>query len=158
MADQRKDNLTNPFLDNLRVNIKIKKSAKLVSRGEPIQTVNTITGEVSQGMYSAIVKEKTTERDRFVKIYPEGCKVFNTLSKKATSVLWYFISVIGYSDTVALNMKIVKEFTGYDTDKSIYMAISELKEKNIIANHYRNGIYYINPLYFYRGHRIKLLD
>lgn len=158
MSDQRKNNLTNPFLDDLRCNIKLKKSTKLVSRGELIETINTMTGEVSQGMYSAIVKEKTSETDRFVKIYPEGSKVFNTLSKKSASVLWYFISVMGYGDTVALNMKKVKEFTGYNTDKSIYMAISELKEKKIIANHYRNGIYYINPLYFYRGHRVKLLE
>lgn len=158
MADRRKENLTNPFIDDLRTNIKIKNSLKLISRGDLIETVNVATGEVNSGVYSAIVKEKKSEQDKFVKIYPEGCKVFNTLSKNATSVLWYFISVIGYGDTVALNMKKVKEFTGYNTDKSIYTAISELKEKNIIANHYRNGIYYINPLYLYKGQRYKLLE
>lgn len=158
MAYQKRDNLTNPFIEDLRVNIKTKKSARLISRGDPIETINMYTGEVSQGMYSAILKDKVIEKDKFVKIYPEGCQVFNTLSKNATSVLWYFISVVGYGDTVALNMKKVKEFTGYNTDKSIYTAISELKDKNIIANHYRNGIYYINPVYFYKGYRIKLLE
>lgn len=152
----RIDKTENPFIENL-YDIKTRTKNIIAKKGQVVDTVDRETGEIQSKYYDALVFPKVVDPTSFVKLYPSSYDVFKTLSKPATMMLWYFLSNLGYGDTVALNVAKAKEFTGYSSDKSIYNAISELKKADVIANHYRNSIYFVNPILFYRGQRMKLL-
>lgn len=157
MAEKRSNNKTNPFIPEL-YDIKMKSRIRVAKKGGMVDTVDRETGEIRSGFYQALITEKKYDSEKFIKVYPQGLDVMLKLSKSASITLKYFLSKLGYGDTVALNMKEAMKYTGYENAKTIYSAISELKKENVLANHYRNGIYYINPTMFYRGIRLKLIE
>lgn len=153
----RKNKTDNPFIKRL-YDVEMKTRVVVSKKGQMLDVIDRETGEVQTKYFEALASVKKTERTNFVKIYPLAYSAFKELSRPATLMLWYFLSNLGYGDTVALNMTKAKKFTGYNSDKSIYNAITELKKAEIIDNHYRNGIYFINPMLFYRGQRMKLIE
>lgn len=92
-----------------------------------------------------------------VNITISALNLFKSLSTRGKMVLLYLLSELDYKDYVTFNMDRAKEFTGYTSETGIYLGISELKENKIIANHYRNGYYWINPLLIYKWNRLKLI-
>lgn len=153
----KRDKVVNPFISGL-YDVKTRSKVVVSKKGEMLDIVDKETGEIQTKYFEALASVKKIDQTSFVKLYPTSYDIFKTLSKSATMMLWYFLSNLGYGDTVALNVSKAKEFTGYESDKSIYSAISELKKANIITNHYRNSIYFVNPTLFYRGQRMNLID
>ena len=152
----RESNESNPFIGGLQ-NLKTGTRTAVCAKGNIVSMVDDDTGEIKGRGYNAVIREKQYDSERFVKMYSAGRKALPNLSVAATRILWFIIDHMGYDDTVTLNMaKLMKE-TGYKSKAAIYRAISELKDNNIIANAYQNGIYYINPTMFYRGNRLKLI-
>lgn len=152
----REYNDSNPFLSNLQ-NLKTGTKMAVCARGNAVSMVDEDTGEIRGHGYNAVIREKQYDSERFVKMYSSGRKVLPKLSVAATRILWFIIDHMGYDDIITLNMAKIKKVTGYKSDAAIYRAVSELKRYNVLANAYRNGVYYINPTMFYRGNRLKLI-
>lgn len=151
------DKSDNPFIKHL-YDVKLRSKLVLASKGKNVDILNKQTGEIDTKYFEALATYKHSDSTVFVKLYPDAYDVFKKLSKGATLMLWYFMSRLNYEDTVLFDIDRAKEFTGYSSNKTIYKAITELKNNDIIANHKRNGMYYINPMLFYRGHRMRLIN
>ncbi|NDV68624.1 replication/maintenance protein RepL [Dysgonomonas sp. 25] len=151
----KKFNENNPFIGYLD-SLKLGTRTAVCARGNTVSMVDEDTGEIRGHGYNAVIREKQYDSERFVKMYAAGRKVLPKLSAAATRILLFIIDHMGYDDIITLNMAKAKKETGYKSDAAIYRAISELKKHNVLANAYRNGIYYINPTMFYRGNRLKL--
>lgn len=149
-------NLTNPFMEDMQ-NLKTGTKTAVCAKGQAVSLVDDDTGEVKGRGYNAVIKERPYDREQFVKIYGKGRAVLPLLSVSATKILWFLIDCLGYDDVVILNMDKAKRITGYKSETVIYRAIAELKKYKIIANAYQNGLYYINPVMFYRGNRLRLI-
>lgn len=149
-------NYKNPFISGI-YDIKTGVKTSVCAKGEVVSLVDNNTGEIKGQGFNAVVKERQYDSERFVKIYATGREVLPKLSMAGTRVLWFLISVMGYDDVITLDLQKAKKETGYKSDAVIYRAITELKGYEIIANAYRNGLYYINPQMFYRGNRLKLI-
>lgn len=154
MASIRKNNRQNPFIPGL-YSVRPRVRTSVVSRSDAM--VITSDGEIQDGCYKAILRENRIDSDDFIKIYPSMLQILSNLSQKAIKVLCYLLSKTDYKDYVSFNIAQARDFTGYRSDTSVYVGISELKAKKIIADHYRQGCYYVNPLYFFRGNRLKLI-
>lgn len=150
---RKKGNKSNPFLSGL-YNIKSRRVKYLDAvKGMAISE----DGEIMNDCFAGRLNEKSVETSDFIKIFPPAWDKFKGLSTRGKMVLFYLLSELDYRDYVAFNMSKAKDFTGYTSDTGIYLGISELKDKKIIASHYRNGYYWINPLLIYKGNRMKLL-
>lgn len=145
----------NPFVKDL-YSVKTKNRQSVIANGSVVDVVDTKTGEVQTG-YNAVNRMRLFDAEGFIKLYPAGLIVFGELSSRAQKVLLYFLSELKYEDTVCFALDNCKEYTGY-TDKShIYKAISELKDRGVIASSYKPKHFFINPLMFYRGDRLRLI-
>jgi len=150
---RKKGDKTNPFLSGL-YNIKSRRSRSIYAiKGMAVSS----DGEIMNDCFTGRVNEKHVETSDFIKIFPPAWKEFKTLSARGKMILFYLLSELDYKDYVSFNISKAKEFTGYTSDTGIYLGISELKKRGIIASHYRNGYYWINPTYFYKGNRTKLI-
>lgn len=149
-------NQTNPFIEAIQ-DLKTNVRTAVCAKGRTVSLVDEDTGELKGKGFNAVIREKQYDTGRFVKLYAEGREVLGKLSVPATKVLWFLIDSMGYDDVISLNMKKAKKVTGYKSEAVIYRAIAELKLHNVLANAYRNGLYFINPSMFYRGNRLKLI-
>lgn len=152
----KKSNPINPFAE-LLYEIKTRVRPSYFAKGETVSVVDDDTGEIRGRGFNAVIHEKHIDTERFVKLYAKGYEVLPKLSIPASKVLWFLIRYLGYDDVITLNMDKALKETGYKSEAVIYRAISELKKHDIIANAYRNGMYYVNPTMFYRGNRLKLM-
>lgn len=152
----KKLNYTNPFIESV-YEVKTRVRPSYFAKGETVSVIDDSTGEIKGRGFNAVVHEKQIDTERFIKLYSKTYEILPLLSMSATKLLWFMLRSLGYDDVISLNMDNAKKVTGYKNDAVIYRALSELKKHNIIANAYRNGLYYINPTMFYRGNRLKLL-
>lgn len=145
----------NPFLEGL-YSVKTKTRQSVIANGGAVDVLDPKTGEYETG-YNTVNRQRMFDADGFVKLYPAGIEAMGQLSVKAKGVLLYLLSELKYEDTVYFVLNKCKSYTGY-TDKShIYKAISELKDRKVIASSDRPKYFFINPLMFYRGDRLKLI-
>lgn len=152
---QRKTELPNPFIsaDTFK-----PKSRQKITPNKGSNEVYNADGEIHTGVIGFVSPPKPYDSYRFTKVYREGWKIMAELSVPALKVLFYFISVMDYSDTVEFNIHKCIKFTGYKDSATIYRSIKELKEKSILADTNIPKIFFINPLLIYRGDRLKLLN
>jgi hypothetical protein len=155
MAKYTETEARNPFLGGL-YSVKTKNRQSVIANGGVVDVVDTKTGEVQTG-FNMVSRMRLFDAEGFIKLYPAGLVVFGGLSARAQKVLLYFLSELKYEDTVYFVLNRCKSYTGY-TDKShIYKAISELKDREVIAPSDKPKYFFINPLMFYRGDRLKLI-
>ena len=145
----------NPFSEGL-YSIKTKTRQSIIASGGTVDVVDTKTGEVQTGL-NTVSRQRLFDAENFIKLYPAGVMVLGKLSNRAENVLMYFLSELKYEDTVHFVLNKCMSYTGY-TDKShIYKAITELKGVEVIAASGKPKFFFINPLMFYRGDRLKLI-
>lgn len=155
MAKPINANIGNPFLEGL-YSVKTKNRQSVIANGGMVDVVDTKTGEVQTG-FNMVSRMKLFDAEGFIKLYPAGLVVFGCLSSRAQKVLLYFLSELKYEDTIHFVLNKCKSYTGY-TDKShIYKAISELKASGVISISDKPKYFFINPLMFYRGDRLRLI-
>lgn len=155
MAEGNNTELRNPFLEGL-YSVKTKNRQSVIADGGIVDVVDTNTGEVQKG-FNMISRVKPFDAEGFIKLYPAGLLMLGDISSKAQRVLLYFLSEMKYDDSVCFDLNKCKAYTGY-TDKShVYKAIHELKNRGVIAPSDKAKYYFINPLLFYRGDRLKLI-
>lgn len=155
MGKKSEVQVNNPFSEGL-YSIKTKTRQSIIASGGTVDVVDTKTGEVQTGL-NTISRQRLFDAENFIKLYPAGVMVLGKLSSRAENVLMYFLSELKYEDTVHFVLNKCMSYTGY-TDKShIYKAITELKSLEVIAASDKPKFFFINPLMFYRGDRLKLI-
>ena len=110
--------------------------------------------------------ERTTKRitqklividpDRFVKVYVGNIRMFIDMSRSAMQVLFYIIENLKQkSDEVYLYIPYVKEAIECKVVKTVYNALNELIDADVIAKAVEHDKWYINTCIIYNGNRIK---
>lgn len=151
---QRKTDLPNPFISI--DNFKPKARQKIIPNKGSNEVYNE-DGEIHKGVIGFVTPPKIYDSYRFIKFYKDGLIAMDELSEAGLKVLRYILNIMDYSDTVSFDIRECEKFTKYKQRTHIYKAIRELKEKNILADTDIPRVFFINPLMFYKGDRLKLL-
>ena len=111
------------------------------------------TGEVNK----IVLKEKV-DSDKCTKIYTKAAYRVNIFSLPTPSkilYLWFIYVLAPGKDYIYLNKKLYMQESGISSINTIKTALSGLIDNKIIALSPVKDHYYINPLYFYSGSRVK---
>ena len=142
---------TNPFMIELKGKMFLQPRANMIiAKGENI--VNTETGEVLKDN-TLIGRRKVVDKSQFAKIYASEIGILYELSKTAQNVFLYLTKIMDYDNKALFHY--AKDFKklGYKTEVSCLKGLRELLTKNIIAPHYINGVYWMNPTIVCKGER-----
>ena len=147
------ENRENPFIPNLIIpkgkkNVVIAKSDKMLMSRE--------SGEVDEETLF-IAAKKEVDKEQFVKIFLSNVQALFDLSKSTLKVFSYLASVAEYGDRIIFDLERCKEYTSYNSKQTIYRAMAELLNAEVIARTSMNNIFFINPQIFYKGDRIVLM-
>lgn len=149
--------MDNPFINEL-YDLKTSKKDVTVADGGMMEVTDTKTGQVVTAAMR-FIQEKRMDNSYFVKEFPAGMFVLSELSACARLVVVYIkLALVFQSDVFVFDTKKCMEVTGITDKFRIYRAIRELKDKEVIAGTGKPKTYFINPLMFFRGDRIKLLN
>ena len=144
----------NPFIKDI-LNLKLRKKTISISRN-PEMAINE-HGEYIGDKFM-IVKRKV-DKDEFVKVFKDQLAVIFELTRTAQKVLTYFIKVLGVNkDFVVFDINKAKEYSGLSSKASIYLGLSELIQKQVIAKSYLTQIYFINPTILFNGDRLVVIN
>lgn len=154
---------TNPFLDF----VEIKNKDKMIFAKTDSQALNTTTGEIMGQQLVATFKKVDTSK--FVKIFTDKISHILNLSKAGHKMLIIILShiqatainedtfILSFTDAqlVAkkLNMKKQKPFISKTT---FDRGIRDIIKHGLIARHYNQNMYFINPAIIYNGDRNKI--
>ena len=137
----------NPYKVNVQ---KYRRRFKAKSIGrEPVEIVNTRTGEIQSGT-QLVGEQKIYDTSDFVKVFLPA-ELLN-LTYSAIRILVYIMSRLRFGGFVIFNYKDCMEMTGYNTRSTVYRALQELQEKDFIRAK-RRGEWWVNPNIIYRGQR-----
>lgn len=142
---------TNPFMVELKGKMFLQPRANMIiAKGENI--VNTETGEVLKDN-TLIGRRKVVDKSQFAKIYASEIGILYELSKTAQNVFLYLTKIMDYDNKALFHYGKDFKKIGYKTEVSCLKGLRELLTKNIIAPHYINGIYWMNPAIVCKGER-----
>lgn len=105
------------------------------------------------GNVTTILIEKTTPASLFMN--DELLKILCNFSPSGREMVFYILRYIGEKvETIEINYEKYCSRMGETSTRSFYRAIAELTNI-IIVKKKRKNTYYVNPLYVFRGSRIK---
>lgn len=140
------------------------KMVSKISRGKTLGIVEDEEGDIYEK--KEIDNTIFYQRDflSYTKVFHEYASKVKDLTSPAIK-LWIFIliNLKKNNNIIELNIKDIKDFTGYSSHTNIYLAICELLEKKVIARKTRklnNNVqeFFVNPNMFYNGDRTKLIE
>jgi hypothetical protein len=113
-----------------------------------------------------LVVKRIRDKEKFMKVFPEGMKVILSLTKKAQRVLDAFLEEYASDsrnfgkETIYFNYKTAKYDHHYDRPQNeYYLALKELKEKKMIIRHPQKQHYwFINTSYVFMGDRLDIMN
>lgn len=119
-------------------------------------------GNLKDGVYTGNIntikiKEKV-DSDKCTKIYTNSAYRVNIFSLPTPSkilYLWFIYVLYPGRDYVYLNKKLYMLESNISSVNTVKTALSGLIDNKIIALSPVKNYYYINPLYFYSGSRVK---
>jgi hypothetical protein len=154
---------SNPFLDF----VELKHKDKMIFAKTDSQALNTKTGEIMGQQLVATFKKVDTSK--FVKIFTDKISHILNLSKAGHKMLIIILShiqatainedtfIMSFTDAqfVAekLDMKKQKPFISKTT---FDRGIRDIIKHGLIARHYNQNMYFINPAIIYNGDRNKI--
>lgn len=140
----------NPFLEGIIPNTK----GKTVGMSKKPIDVGEATGEEA-----FIYLRKEVDKERFMKIYIEQMRMLFDLSSKSLKVFGYICESLPINgDRIIFDIEEAKKYTGYTTDKSIFLAKTELLEKGFLARTKTSNVYYINLNVYFNGDRLVVIN
>jgi len=160
----RKDEIVgyaeNPFLNG--TSFRTRKRKVTIRKG--LEIVNAETDERESAI--EMVEIKHVDPDGFVKIYFSKIREIFSLSKIGLLVFEVILANIKRTpgrDEVMLSYEIIRRyFEGNDvppfSKASYHRAISDMIKKDFLAPTLIRCVYYINPLYFFNGDRIRFVE
>lgn len=100
---------------------------------------------------------ETKENEPFIKIFKESVKMMFGLSTTSMKVFWYITTNVPVnSEVVHVSREECMEFCTFKTPKSYYDGITELLDRELIAKTDKDDYYYINPVVFFNGNRMRI--
>lgn len=150
-------NKENPFMAQTLVSIGnaiVSKPVKSSNTDQSaiLKAVDTETGEILGN--SVFMTQKVVDSDNFLKLMMSGFRAFYNLRPVSIRVLGYIFTLLkpNRDEFVFLFEECMQE-TGYGKT-SVFKALAELCNAQIIARGVKEGIYYINPMVVFNGDRI----
>ena len=156
---------TNPFLDDLVVNLR-EKQVRLGALGKDSHVlVNQSTGD-SQGTH--LVTYRQVDSEQFLKLFTRNIALTFDLTSpgiKAFNVLCWAVQVGALAkDEVALDSFALDEFLSAHKDRdpplkdfslaTFKRGLAELETAKLIAKTLRKGRYFVNPSFVFNGDRV----
>jgi hypothetical protein len=151
-------NRENPFLEQAveQVNRNIVKKYKTASKtGEKaiLKAYDESTGEVLG--HTQFIRQIEVDEEQFTKVYLSQFSAFWELKTQAIKVFGYIMNQLQpKKDLFMFFVDECMEFTGYKSEKSIYIGIASLLEQGIIARGRTDSLYFINPMVAFNGDRL----
>lgn len=146
----------NPFLEEVRLlNIITSKDTKTT-----VPTSLSIKDDKGNHLSSAFVRQnrkKFSDSREFARLTNEGIIAMASLEKMDIKILCYVLINMQYNSLeIDLNVEKIKIFYKYKSRTGIYKGIIGLLDSEFIAKKNINkSIYYINPIYFYKGNLVQ---
>lgn len=150
-------NESNPFVQQALMRIGQTISSKKVvgankDEAAILKGVSPSTGEILGS--TVFMRAKTVDSDQFAKFYLAGFKAFFELRPATIKVFGYILKLLKVnSDEFIFLIDKAKEATGYGRT-TIYHALTELCNAEIIARGAFEEQYFINPMVVFNGDRV----
>lgn len=149
-------NSTNPFLASIVEHIQDSKHRKIAGHSF-LDVVDKTTGNVNKQKVLVLGDQRIVDKQEYAKVYMGEIGRFFGLSKKALLLLDYIMKNIKYGDDkICLYYPDVQERLGL-IRSTMYSAIAQMLQAQIIAKASTNGCYYINPAVVFKGERIAIV-
>lgn len=151
-------NKENPFLKEAIEKIesgivKKYKSASGTSKSAILQAINA-DGELVG--HTSFVQQIQVDEEQFTKIYLSQFSAFFELKSQGIKVFGYIMTqLIPKKDLFTFFIEDCMEYTGYTSEKSVYIGLSSLLESRIIARGRNENFYFINPMIAFNGDRVS---
>lgn len=148
----------NPFLkqavEQVQKNIVKKyKSATRTDEKAILKAYDESTGEVLG--HTQFIRQIEVDEDQFAKIYLSNFSAFFDLKPQAIKVFGYILNqLVPNKDEFIFILDDCIKYTGYKSDTSIRIGLTNLLENKIIARGRKEYFYYINPMVVFNGNRI----
>ena len=149
-------NKTNPFAKQALVNIGnalITRTVKTANKDESalLKAVDN-NGELLGN--TVFLRTRVVDTENFAKVYKLGFQQFADLKPSTLAVFQFIVQCLTPNrDDFYFFVEDAMESTKY-SKMTIYRALSELCNKNIIARGRTEEQYYINPMYVFNGDRV----
>ena len=134
----------------------IKKKNSVMGLGPMDAVINTETGEIKG--HQRLVISKKVDGAQFVKVFTENLQQIFNLQPPSIKVLFYFIQKAGKDrDIVDFDIDECMKTCQYKSNKSIFAALADLLENELIARAYNAREYFINPGIIFNGNRLTVV-
>lgn len=145
---------TNPFIIELKGKMFLQPRANtIIAKGQSI--VDTSTGEIIDESL-LIGKRKIVDKSQFAKIYASSIGTLYDLSKTAQNVFLYLTKVMDYDNKAYFSYVNDIKKIGYKSKGTVYNAIKELVNRDIIAPSTMTNVYWLNPTIVCKGERFAI--
>lgn len=150
-------NRENPFVKQAveQVQNNIVKKYRTAGNTSQKAILKAIDSENNVIGHTQFVKQIEVDEEKFTKIYLSQFSSFFDLKPQAIKVFGYIMNnLFKDKDYFYFDREECAEYTGYKSEKSIYIGLANLIENEIIARGKNDTTYYINPMVFFNGDRI----
>lgn len=135
----------------------IKKKNSIMGLGKADAIVNSETGEITG--HQRLVISKKVDGSQFVKVFTENLQKIFDLQPPSIKVLFYFIKKAGKDkDIVDFDIDECMETCQYKSNKSIFVALADLLQNQLIARADNAREYFINPGIIFNGNRLTVVQ
>ena len=149
-------NKSNPFAKQAIVNIGealVSRSVKTANKDEAA-LLKAVDNQGQLLGNTVFIRTRVVDSETFAKVYKQGFQAFADLKPSTLSVFQFIIQCLRPDrDDFFFFVEDAMESTGY-SKMTIYRALGELCNKNIIARGRTEEQYYINPMYVFNGDRV----
>lgn len=156
LADYQK-NRENPFLTQAieRIEDNVVKKYKAATRTGESAILKAVDKDNNPVGHTSFIRQIEVDEEQFTKLYLSNFSAFFDLKSQSIKVFGYIMScLLPNKDFFYFDREDCMEYTGYKSDKSIYLGLADLLNNDIIARGKSDTMYYINPMLFFNGNRI----
>src|SRR5690606_10458114 len=151
-------NTENPFIqqavEQVQKNVVKKyKTAGSTDKKAILQAYDSSTGEILG--HTQFIRQIEVDEQQFAKLYLSNFSAFFDLRPQAIKVFGYILNqLVPNKDEFIFNREDCMVYTGYKSDKSVFIGLTSLLNNDIIARGKTDYRYYINPMIAFNGNRI----
>lgn len=151
-------NTENPFIkqavEQVQKNI-VKKYKTASNTGEKaiLKAYDENTGEVLG--HTQFIRQIEVDEEQFAKLYLANFSAFFDLKPQAIKVFGYILTQLQPNqDVFYFDREDCMTYTGYKSDKSVFIGLASLLFNEIIARGKNEYKYFINPMVAFNGSRV----
>lgn len=150
-------NKENPFLKQAieQVQQNVVKRFKMSGRTDQKAVLKAVDKDNNVVGHTSFIRQIEVDEDQFTKVYLSHFSSFFDLKPQAIKVFGYIMTqLIPNKDEFIFDREECMEYTGYKSDKSIFIGLTNLLQNSIIARGNKDYKYFINPMVAFNGDRI----